>query len=74
MIDFDDVTRENIPKIPDRPKKMLIIGGSGSGKINFILNLINHQPDTDKNLFICSGSIIYAKCQLLINQGEGVDS
>ena len=42
MIDFDDITRENIPKISDRPKKMLIIGGSGSGKINVILNLINH--------------------------------
>ena len=40
MINFDDVTKENIkennpswPQIPD-PYKILIIGGSGSGKRN----------------------------------------
>ena len=27
---------------------MLIIRGSGSGKTNSLLNLINHQPDIDK--------------------------
>ena len=27
---------------------MLIIGGSGSGKTNVLLNLINEQDDTDK--------------------------
>ena len=27
---------------------MLIIGGSGWGKTNALLNLINHQPDIDK--------------------------
>ena len=27
---------------------MLIIGGSGSGKTNALLNLVNHQPDMDK--------------------------
>ena len=30
---------------------MLIIGGSGSGKINALLNLISHQPDIDKMYF-----------------------
>ena len=27
---------------------ILIIGGSGSGKTNALLNLINNQPDIDK--------------------------
>ena len=39
MINFDDYTNENIigynskwPYIPDHPCRILIIGGSGSGK------------------------------------------
>ena len=55
-INFDHVTKENIKKehnrnrlqIPDQPYIMLIIRGSGSGKTNSLLNLINHQPDIDK--------------------------
>ena len=47
MINFDDVTRENIiehnpnwPKISDHPYRILINGGSGSRKTNsFIFNL-----------------------------------
>ena len=39
----------NWPYIPDHPHRILIIGGSGSGKTNVLLNLIKHQqPDTDK--------------------------
>ena len=34
----------NWPYIPDHPCRILIIGGSGSGKIN----LINNQPGIDK--------------------------
>ena len=30
--------------IPDHPYRILIIGGSGSGKTNALLNLINNQP------------------------------
>ena len=48
MINFDDYTNENIieynskwPYIPDHPYKILIVGGSGSGKTNALLNLIN---------------------------------
>ena len=47
MINFDDVTRENIKEhnpnfapIPDYPYRTLIIGGSGSGKTNPLINLI----------------------------------
>ena len=32
------------PYIPDHPYRILITGGSGSGKTNALLNLINNQP------------------------------
>ena len=55
MINFDEYTNENKkehnlnwPYIPDHPYRILIIGGSGSGKTNALLNLINNQPDIDK--------------------------
>ena len=35
-------------KITDYPYRILIIGSSGSGKTNALLNLINHQPDIHK--------------------------
>ena len=54
MINFDDYTNGNIvehnskwPYIPDHPYRILIIGGSVSGKTNALLNLINNQPDID---------------------------
>ena len=47
MINYDDVTNKNInkhnlnwPEIPDHPYRILIIGRSGSGKANTLLNLI----------------------------------
>ena len=47
MINFDDVTKENIKEynlnwaqIPDNPCRILINGCSGSGKINSSFNLI----------------------------------
>ena len=55
MINFDEYTNENKINhnpnwsyIPDHPYRMLIIGSSGSGKTNTLLNLINNQPDIDK--------------------------
>ena len=55
MINFDDVTKENIkehnpnwPQIPHHPYRILMIGGSGSGKTNSLFNLIKHQPDIEK--------------------------
>ena len=50
MITFDDLQNENKtehnlkwPCIPDDPYRILIIRGSGSGKTNALLNLINNQ-------------------------------
>ena len=51
--------------ITDHPYGILIIGGSGSGKINALLNLTNNQPNTDK-------IYLYAKYQYLINKREKV--
>ena len=60
MINFDDCVSENKteqellshsknwPYTPDHPHIILIIGGSGSGKTNVLLNLIENQPDIDK--------------------------
>ena len=53
MFYLDDITNENNkshnkewPYIPDHPYRMLIIGGSGSGKTSALLNLIKEQ-DSD---------------------------
>ena len=55
MIIFDDVVKENIkehnlnwPKPPDHSYRILVIGGSGSGKTKSLFNLKNQQPDIDK--------------------------
>ena len=55
MISLDDSTNENKtqynlkwPYIPDHPYRILMIGGTGSGKTNALLNLINNQLDIDK--------------------------
>ena len=32
------------PHIPDHPYRILIVGGSGSGKANALLNVIYNQP------------------------------
>ena len=37
--------------IPDHPCRISIIRGTGSGKTNALLNLINYQPDIDKIYF-----------------------
>ena len=54
MINFDDVTKENIkkhnlnwPQIPYHPHRILIIGGCGSGKTNSLFNSLIRQPDVD---------------------------
>ena len=52
IFNFDCITKEDMkeynPKwsdITDHLNRILIIGGSGSGKTNALLNLINHEPD-----------------------------
>ena len=59
------------PYIPDHPYRILIIGGSGSGKTNTLLNLINNQPDIDK-IYLYAKDTYEAKYQYLINKREKV--
>ena len=76
MINFDEYANENKiehnskwPYIPDHPYRILIIGGSGSGKTNALLNLINNQPDIDK-IHLYAKDPHEAKYQYLINKCE----
>ena len=48
MINLDGITNKNNKEhnetwlyIPDHPYRIIIIGGSGSGKTNALINLIN---------------------------------
>ena len=38
----------NWPHVPDHPYRILIAGGSRSGKTNALFNLITHQPDIEE--------------------------
>ena len=58
-----------MPKIPDHPYQILIIGGSGSGKKKTLLNLISNQPDID-TIYLHSKYPYQTKYQLLINKKE----
>ena len=59
--------------VPDHPYRILIIGGSGSGKNNVLLNLLKHQQaDIDKiNLYV--KDLLESKYQLLSNEREKVE-
>ena len=78
MINFDDYVNENKtehnknwPYTPDHPYRILIIGGSGSGKTNVLLNLIENQPDIGK-IYLYAKEPYERKYQYLINKREGV--
>ena len=49
----------------------ILNGGSRSAKTSTLLNLINHQPDIDKILFLCQGSI-WSKIPIVNQQGLGL--
>ena len=74
----DYITREelkehkpNWPEIPHHPYRILITGGSGSGKTNALINLINHDPDIDK-IYLYVIDPYKAKYYLLINKRENI--
>ena len=76
MINFDDCVNENKtehnlkrPYIPDHPYRILIIGGSGSGKTNASLNLIKNHTDIDK-IYLYAKDTYKAKYQFLIKKRE----
>ena len=71
MINFDDVSKENIKNIAVHPYKILITGGSGSGKTNSLFNLITYQVDIDKT-YLYAKDLNEAKYQFLTKMLEEV--
>ena len=78
MINIDNYANENKTEhnekwsyIPDRPYRILIIGGSGSGKTNALLNLINEQNDIDK-IYLYAGDLSEPKYEYFIKKREDV--
>ena len=57
------------PYIPDHPYRILIIGSSGFGKTNALLNLINNQLKIDK-IYLYAKDPYEAKYQFLVNKRE----
>ena len=73
MINLDNIVNDNTknnngnwPYIPDHPYRILVIGGSGSGKTNMLLNLINEQRD----IYLYAKDLSEPKYEHLINNHE----
>ena len=60
---------EKWPYIPDHCYRILIISGSGSGKTNTLINLINKQKDIDKT-YLYAKDLSEPKYEYLIKKRE----
>ena len=76
MINLDNIVNNNNQQqnqkwsyLPDHPDRVLIIGGSGSGKTNALLNLINEQKDIDK-IYLYAKDLSEPKYEYLIRNRE----
>ena len=58
--------------ILDHPYRILIIGGSGSGKTNALWNLVKHQRSDIDKIYLYIKDPFKLKCQLLIDEREKV--
>ena len=74
MINLDSITNENNkehnekwPYIPDYPYRILIIGGSGAGKTNTLINLINEQDDINK-IYLYAKDLSKPKYEFLLKK------
>ena len=62
---------EKWPFLPDCTYRTLIIGGSGSGKTNAVLNLIKEQDDIDK-IYLYAKDLSEPKYEFLIKKKKDV--
>ena len=76
IINLDSVTNESNKKhnekwsyIPDRSYRILITGGSGSGKTNALFDLINGQDDIDK-IYLYAKDLSEPKSEYLTKKRE----
>ena len=74
MINLDSIANENNkehnekwPYIPDHPYRIIITVGSGSGKTNALINLINEQNDIDK-IYLYAKDLSKPKYEYLIKK------
>ena len=78
MTNFKNIARENIKEHnpnwsqigPNHPCRILTIGGSRSGKLNALFNVISQQRDIDK-IYLYAKDSDEVKYQLLNNKQEG---
>ena len=76
MINLDSITNKNNkernekwPFIPDHPYRILIIGGSGSGKTIALPNLRSEQGDIDK-IYLYAKDLSKPNYEILIKKRE----
>ena len=81
MINLDSITNENNKEhnekwqyIPDHQYRILIIGGSGSGKTNPSINLIIEQDNHDfiEKIYLYARDLQEPKYEYLIEKREDV--
>ena len=66
--------KEHNPNGPEslyHPHRILIIGGSGSGKTKLLFNLISQQPDIDK-IYLYANYPYEEKYQFLIDKRKSI--
>ena len=76
MINLDSITKENNKEynekcsfIPDHSYIIIMIGGSGSGKTNALINLMNEQNSFDK-IYLRARDLSKPKYEYLITKRE----
>ena len=76
IINLDSNSNENNKQhnekwsyIPDHPYRTMMVGGSGLGKTNALLNLINEQYDIDK-IYLYAKDLSKPKYEYLIKKPE----
>ena len=79
MFDLDDIANKNNkeynnkwPYIPDHPYRVLITGGSGSGKTNALLDLVKKQDDIDE-IYLYAKDLSEPKYEFLIKKCDDAE-